>query len=179
MKRILGIIALLLALTLCFSAFAQEAPATTDAPIEPPDVGDVCPDFELETLDGETFRLSDYRGKVVFVNLWATWCPPCVGEMPEIEALSQAYPDDLVVLGVSLDESEEDVRAFVEENGYTYRLAMDSDGLVGWKIFPTFSIPNSVFIDPNGIVTSIEVGAAPYAVMEGRFEDALANAAEE
>ena len=64
-----------------------------------PRVGAEAPDFEVVLTNGETFRLSEQRGKIVLINIWATWCGPCVAEMPEIEQLSKDYADDLVVIG--------------------------------------------------------------------------------
>ena len=165
MKHI-RITAMILVLMLCAAALAE---ATTTA-----EVGKPAPDFEVQTLDGETFRLSDCRGKVVFLNIWATWCPPCVAEMPDIQALSEAHPEDLVVIGVSM-EPEQDVRSFVEENGYTYKFAID-DGNIGGLLYPTYYIPNSIFIDPNGVITFMDAGGADYETMEARYSDALANA---
>lgn len=142
-----------------------------------PDVGSFCPDFELTTLKGETFRLSENRGKVVFINIWATWCPPCVSEMPEIEKLANAHADELVVLGVSVDDRVSTVEEFLAEKGYTYTIAMDdANYTVANRLFPTYAIPNSIFIDPKGVVTSIEAGAASYATMERRFLDAKLHA---
>ena len=164
MKHI-RIAAMILMLMLCAAALAE----TTTA-----EVGKPAPDFEVQTLDGETFRLSDCRGKVVFLNIWATWCPPCVAEMPDIQALSEAHPEDLVVIGVSM-EPEQDVRSFVEENGYTYKFAID-DGNIGGLLYPTYYIPNSIFIDPNGVITFMDAGGADYETMEARYSDALANA---
>ena len=167
MKRI-AIIALLLILTLAAAALAES-----------PDVGDVCPDFELTTVTGESFRLSEQRGKVVFINIWASWCPPCVAEMPEIDALAKAYPDELSVIGVSVDDRMSDVKAFIAEQGFSYPIAMDdANYTVANKLFPTYAVPNSIFIDPNGVVFSIEPGMADYATMEQRFLGAKAHAAE-
>ena len=167
MKR-LTIAMLIMALLLCASALAESS--------APAKVGREAPDFEVETLDGETFRLSDCRGKVVYLNIWATWCPPCVAEIPFIQALSEAHPDDLVVIGVSM-EPEQDVRDFVAENGLTYSFAID-DGSIGGVLYPTYYIPNSVFIDPNGVITSMETGGTDYETMEARFNEALANASD-
>lgn len=165
--RKLRLLWIALALLLACTAVAEgSAPAK---------VGAQGPDFEVTTLDGETFRLSDQRGKAVFLNIWATWCPPCVEEMPDIQKLSQAHPDELVVIGLSCDDSAETVAEFVQKNGYTYTFAMDEDYRIGNLLYPTQYIPQSVFIDPNGIVTSIEVGMASYDEMERRFQAALAN----
>ena len=159
MKKIMKTTVLLvLTLTLvqiCASAAFAEA-----------SVGEVCPDFSLTTLSGETFRLSDYRGKVVFINIWATWCGPCVSEMPDIQRLKDTY-SDLVVLGVSVDDAASIARNFIQKNGYTYTMAMDDNYYtVTGRIFPTYYIPNSIFIDPNGIVTYLASGSMSYNLME-------------
>ena len=148
-------------------------------PLGNPQVGDTAFDFELKMIDGETFKLSDHLGKVVFLNIWATWCGPCVSEMPDIEKLANAYPDDLVVLGVSCDDSEKTVQSFVEEMGYTYNFAWDGNYLVSGLLYPSYGIPNSIFISPEGVITSMEMGAASYEVMEQRYFDALAAVSEE
>lgn len=139
-------------------------------------VGEVCPDFSLTTLSGGTFRLSDYRGKVVFINIWATWCGPCVGEMPDIQRLQETY-SDLVILGVSVDDDASIARSFAQEHGYTYTMAMDDDNYtVTGRIFPTSYIPNSIFIDPNGVVTYLDFGSMSYDRMESLYLNAKANA---
>lgn len=144
------------------------------APVAQAKLGEEAPDFELKTLNGETFKLSDYRGKVVYLNEWTTWCPSCVLEMPDIQKLSEDHPDDLVVLGVSLDETEELARAFVEENGYTYTFAWDGQYLVGGLLYPSRYIPYSVFIAPDGTISSIDVGLLTYAAMIDRYDRAAA-----
>ena len=167
MKRI-AVMVLALMLALCFAARAETAEAAK--------VGGLAPDFEVETLDGEVFRLSDCRGKVVFLNIWATWCPPCVSEMLDIQALFEAYPDDLVVIGVSVDGTREEVEGFVAENEYTYTFAMDDNYIVSGLLYPTYYIPNSIFIDPDGIIVSMDVGASDYNTLEARFLSILAEA---
>ena len=97
--------------------------------------GEVVPavDFELTDQYGETHRLEDYKGKTIFLNFWATWCPPCKAEMPDIQEIYETYDtegeDALVVLGVAApslgqEGTEEDIKAFLEENGYTYPVLM-------------------------------------------------------
>ena len=115
MKRWLILLAVLLCLPM--TALAEALP------IE----GGEAPDFELMLIDGETFRLSEQRGKVVLINIWATWCGPCVAEMPEIDQLASDYADELVVIGVNCGETEETVAEFVETNGFTYLFAADPD----------------------------------------------------
>ena len=98
-------------------------------------------DFEIDLIDGEPFKLSDQRGKVVLINIWATWCGPCVAEMPEIDQLAEDYADDLVVIGINCGEPEETVVDFVEENGYGYLFAADTDYRVSSQLNYTNSIP--------------------------------------
>lgn len=138
-----------------------------------------APDFEVTLIDGETFKLSEQRGKVVLLNIWATWCGPCVAEMPEIEQLSQDYAEDLVVIGVNCGEKEADVAAFVEEKGYTYRFAADEDYLISASLYPTNSIPYTVIIDANGVITQMHLGGGVgmYDVLEGYVLEAMENAA--
>ena len=172
MMKLYRMLALMLAVMLLGAAAMAE-------PVTSAELGKEAPDFEIELLNGETFRLSDHRGKVVFLNIWATWCPPCVAEMPDIQKLADAYPDDLVVIGVSCDESAEDARAFVEEQGYTYNIAVDQISeeyqtfLIAGALYPSYAIPNSIFINPEGVVTSMEMGAADYETLEQRYLEAL------
>jgi thiol-disulfide isomerase/thioredoxin len=117
--RILKVLCLALALMLCGAALAEGAPT-------PAEVGAEV-DFTLKTLDGEEFRLSENRGKVVYLNIWATWCPPCVAEIPDIQKLAEAHPDELIVVGASVDETSDVVADFIEEKGLTYLIGMDED----------------------------------------------------
>ena len=169
--KLFKIVALALALLLAGLALAEEN--------IPAKVGQPAPDFELELLNGESFALSEQRGKVVYLNIWATWCPPCVAEMPDIQKLFEAHPDDLVVIGASVDQgSPLDVVQFLADGGYTYQFAMDADFNLASVLFPTQGIPESVFIDPNGVVSSIDIGMLTYAQMEQRFQTALEAVAE-
>ena len=170
MKKIMKVTVLLVLVLALVQICASQALAEAS-------VGDTCPDFSLTTLSGGTFRLSDHRGKVVFINIWATWCPPCVGEMPDIQRLKDTY-SDLVVLGVSVDDSASTARSFIQKNGYTYTMAMDDQYYtVSGRIFPTYAIPNSIFIDPNGVITYLNAGSMSYSRMESLYLSAKANAA--
>ena len=163
MKRMFCM-ALTIALMLCASAMAAGKPA---------EVGQEAPDFKLMTLDGEIFQLSEQRGRVVYLNLWATWCPPCVAEMGDIQKLYKAHPDDLSVIGASVDESSGTVKAFLEENGYSYPVGMDADYALVGGLYPTQYIPLSVFINTEGIVTYMDVGVLTYEMMEELYQEAL------
>ena len=167
MKRYGKLFALILALMMLFAllpAWAESAP----------EVGDPAPAFDLTQIDGEVFHLSDHLGKVVFLNVWATWCPPCVAEIPDIQKLSEAHPDDLVVIGASVDQNVDDVKKFVEENKLTYPIAMDEGFNLITNLYPSQYIPMSVFITPDGVVTYMDATALPYETMEALYQEALA-----
>ena len=162
MKKLGAILLLIAVLMTGIAACAEESAK----------VGEEAPDFELTLLSGEPFKLSEQRGKVVFLNLWATWCPPCVMEMGDIQKLADAYPEELVVIGASADYEQATVEAFIEKNGYTYPIAMDEGFRLGALLYPTRYIPYSVFISPEGKVVSMDVGVADYDTMVARFEAA-------
>ena len=129
----------------------EESPAASGRPVIP------APDFALVDQYGEEHTLSDYEGKTVFLNFWATWCGPCKREMPEVQALYEKYGNnegDVIVLGVANPKSEEypynqdvtqpEVEQFLEDGGYTFPVVMDVTGEVfysyGISAFPTTSI---------------------------------------
>ena len=119
-----------------------------------------APDFELKTLSGEEVKLSDYRGKKVFLNFWATWCTPCKEEMPEMEKIKAEYGNDLVVLAVNID-SQNDVKAFADNYGLTFPILLDTESKKQSvnDLYQVKYIPTSYFIDPSGIIDSVYLGA--------------------
>ena len=138
-----------------------------------PSIGHPAPDFTLTDLDGNIVRLSDFRGQVVFLNFWATWCPPCRAEMPAIEAVYQEYKDrDVVVIGIDLLESRSSVESFVEENSYSWIFTIDETGIVAMDYMVT-GIPASFFIDKDGIIRALQVGAMSKALMEIKLAAAM------
>ena len=141
-------------------------------PEEKVEVGYTAPDFSVELLNGDTVKLSDYRGKAVFLNFWATWCGPCVNEMPEIQQLSEAFPDDLVVLAVNCSEMKYRVEDFINQNSYTFNIGLDEDGDIQ-KLYPTNGIPYTVVVDPEGIITELHLGSSTFSVFEGYVNNAL------
>ncbi len=138
-----------------------------------PAVGHPAPDFALKDLDGNTVRLSDLRGKVVFINFWATWCPPCRAEMPEIEALHQEYKDKgVLVLGVDIAESENTVRQYIQQGGFSWTIVLDSTGEVA-RDYQIAAIPTSFFLDKEGIIRAVKVGAMTKREMEDKLAEAM------
>ena len=127
-----------------------------------PKVGRAAPDFLLEMPQGGLLRLSDLQGKPVLINFWATWCPPCRSEMPElVKAYDQHQQDGLVVVGIDLQEPDDMVLKFAQDFGVRFPLAIDRDGDVAdaWKIGgPIQGLPTSYFIDKTGVIRYIALG---------------------
>lgn len=120
--------------------------------LELPKEGVAAPEFTLPSSDGRTVSLKAYRGKVVFINFWATWCVPCRLEMPAMERLHKAYrKKGLVVLGVNLMEGRKEVRAFMDELGLSFPALLDGDGSVGFS-YGIRPIPATYLVDQDGKV---------------------------
>ena len=169
---------------------AAESAAESDAAEESSeaDAGqDVIPamDFTLTDQYGETHTFSDYKGKTVFLNFWATWCPPCKSEMPDIQALYEKYGEnegDLIVLGVAnpktdempnnQDGTVEEVTDYLEENGLTFPVVMDTTGeLFYWYGISAF--PTTFMIDANGNVYGYVSGALTADMMESIVQQTM------
>ena len=134
--------------------------------------GDVAPDFTAETADETTFELKAEKGKVVLLNFWATWCGPCVGEMPAFQKLYEEYGDKLSVLAVNYMEDKETVNQFIEETGYTFPIAYDEDGAI-CSLYPSEGIPYTLVIDENGVVDKIYVGASDAEAQYQEYKSAI------
>lgn len=133
-------------------------------------VGDVAPDFQLQTLEGEDVKLSDYRGKRVMLNFWATWCPPCRAEMPDMVKFYKEK--DIEILAINLTKAEsgiQEVKDFVNEFGVTFPVLLDEELKVAtqYQIRP---IPTSYMIDSDGIIQYKALGALNYEMMVQEFE---------
>lgn len=118
-------------------------------------VGDLAPDFVSETLDGETIALSDFRGQVVLLNFWATWCGPCREEMADFESIYRQRRDaGLVVLAVNAYESPTQVRAFVDEFGLSFPVVLDPTGAINSELYRSAIVgyPTSLLIDRQGVI---------------------------
>lgn len=136
--------------------------------------GELAPDFELTTLKGEEMRLSDYRGKAVILNFWATWCPPCRAEMPHMQTFYEKQQEnDVEVVAVNLtteDRGMTEIENFVAEFGLSFPIPMDVDGDIG-AIYQAFSIPTSYIIDREGRVLHKIVGPMDEEMMNGFIDE--------
>jgi len=146
--------AVILALLLVSVGACKSAPG--------PRVGELVPDFVLPRLDGKVQKLSNYRGKVVMLNLWATWCPPCIAEMPLLNDLADRYSEKgLALVGIAGDENADDVRAFVQETPLHFDVLLDPHGAVGTEYGIT-GYPETFLIDREGKLLAKFIGPLPH-----------------
>ena len=188
-KAIAVISALLIAVTLTFGAGCgkSDAPETTDAntaaqtdaAAQPDDQTDApqedaAPDFTATLTNGDTFTLSDHKDEVVMLNFWATWCSPCVGELPEIQRLVDENIEGFTFLAIDCAEAKSTVDKFLQENGYTFSVAYDEDMAIE-SLYPTDGIPYTVLIK-NGVVEKTFLGRPedPYTEYKTAVEELLA-----
>ncbi len=130
------------------------------------EVGREAPDFTLPDLEGNQIALSDHRGEVVLINFWATWCPPCRVEMPDMEAVYREHKDDgFEILGVDQREPKELVEEFVTERGFSWIFLLDEDFDVSQEYSAT-SIPRSILVDRDGTVAHVWRGTLTRSQLE-------------
>jgi cytochrome c biogenesis protein CcmG/thiol:disulfide interchange protein DsbE len=135
--------------------------------------GEMAANFTLKDLKGDTVSLSSLRGKVVFLNIWATWCPPCREEMPSIQSLYEKFRGrkDFVVLAVSQDtEGFKAVAPYVEKNGIGFTVLLDPENKVGEE-YDVSGIPETFIIDRDGRIVAHHLG--PYDWSSGEMRSAL------
>ena len=168
----------------------KAAPETADAAsTENPDDSNERPaipalDFELTDQYGVTHTLEQYRGKVVFLNFWATWCPPCRAEMPDIQSLYEKYGPGhgevailaVATLGYNGEGSESEVTAFLNENGYTYPVLMDDTGEL-MRYYGISAIPTTFMIDADGNIYGYVAGAMSAEIMQSIIDQTLQSGA--
>jgi peroxiredoxin len=138
-------------------AKAQERPTPEQATIVKD--GHIAPDFEVQMFDGSTIKLADLKGKVVLLNFWATWCPPCRAELARVQKdiIERFQGEPFVFIPVSRGEKRETVAAFREKMGYTFPMGLDTDGRVYAEYAETY-IPRNFLIGKDGKVVKASVG---------------------
>jgi DsbE subfamily thiol:disulfide oxidoreductase len=129
-----------------------------------PVIGHPAPDFALTTLEGEKFQLSTQRGTPVVLNFWATWCPPCRAELPELKAASERYADQVAIVGINQAEAPATVAKFAQDVGLTFRVPLDQQGAVS-RVYGVRSLPTTFFIDRSGIIRQIQNGPLTEATL--------------
>ena len=135
-----------------------------------------APDFTVELNDGSQFTLSDAKGKVVLINIWATWCGPCCAEMPAFQRLYEEYGDQLQIVAINYAEKKQTVDQFIADNGYTFPFAYDEEAGV-MELYPSEGIPYTILIDKSGRVYKTFLGARSaeeqYEVYRSAIEEAM------
>lgn len=127
-------------------------------------------DFTLTDLDGNNVTLSDFKGKRIFLNFWASWCPPCIEEMPYMEKLYQEINDkDIVIVAVNIGETQNAVKQFMNENNFNFLVLLDTNTDITSK-YGVRSIPTSFFIDSEGNISNTIIGYMNYEDMQRELD---------
>jgi len=125
---------------------------------------DQAPEFEMDDLRGQHHRLLDYRGKIVVINFWASWCPECIEELPSLNNLYEKYRGKgLVVLGISADRRQEAALKIMTQTHVTYPVLLDITGGVFIKRYTVIALPTTVVIDRNGLIRERIIGRADFS----------------
>ena len=168
-RSMLAVVAFLLVL---LAGCAKEPEVATEPKPTPEEtvlvnVGDTAPGFELTTLSGETFNLEAHRGKIVLINFFATWCPPCREELPYLEKqIFQAFdPEKLAVVVIGREEDDKIIQPFVDKHGYTVPFAGDPE-MVAYSQYASRFIPRNFVIGPDGAVLYQSQGYEPHEFEE-------------
>jgi len=164
--QIVLVVLLILALALagCSPALIPQAGdgEGQTAPTEGIQAGNRAPDFQLFNLEGEAISLSGLRGNPVALNFWASWCRPCVSEMPYLQEIYEEYSDKgLILLAINMGESSSKVERFMQNNNLSFPVLLDVGGVVAQQ-YSILNIPTTFFIDEDGIIHSRRIGAFSY-----------------
>ena len=145
----------------------------TKAPVEKTESAEMAPNFDLTSTNGKSIKLSDYRGKVVIVDFWATWCPPCRKGIPDLIELQKEFKDNLVVIGVSLDQdTKSDVVPFMKKYGINYPIVY-GDNQVIMDYGSINAIPTSFVIDKTGKIVDKHIGLVPKSEYVDKIKEIL------
>jgi thiol-disulfide isomerase/thioredoxin len=139
---------------------AVPASATTNNKIPAPQTGFLAPEFTLTTLDSQSINLSNLRGKVILINIWTSWCPPCRAEMPAIERVYQTYKEKgFVVLAINstVQDTLANAQTFTLENKLSFPILLDERGIVT-RLYRVQSLPTSFFVGSDGVIQDIVIG---------------------
>lgn len=156
-----SLVFLLIGFSLLLSACDKQPQQQPAAPVE---LDSVAPDFTLTDMSGKNVTLSDYRGKVVIINFWATWCPPCRAEMPSMETLYQTLKDDgLIMLAVNIEPNgRQAVADFIAQNPHTFPVLLDEQAKVQ-TLYGVFKFPESFILRKDGTIDDHVIGAIDWA----------------
>lgn len=164
MPRLLIIVVLLVLIGGSLYLGFAGSPRPAYEPVRVVQLGEAAPDFQLEDTQGNLVSLADLRGKVVLVNFWATWCPPCRAEMPSMEKLNQAMAgDDFVMLAINVEENGRTaVPEFLKKSPHSFSVLYDDQGVVQ-RLYGVYKFPESFVIRKDGIIDDKVIGAIDWA----------------
>lgn len=144
----------------------EESDEKVDSVIRNEDVielGRELPNFTLENLDGESKSLRDYKDKIILINFWASWCPHCDAEMPDLQKVSDEN-DDILIIAVNVGEDKETAQTYVDEGGYDFEVLLDYDNKVAEK-YMVQGLPATYFLDIDGLFLGVQPGFMTYEQM--------------
>jgi len=132
--------------------------------VEYPAEAFIAPDFELETLSGGKVSLKDYRGKVVFINFWATWCATCEVEMPSMQKVYSEFREKgLEMLTISVDKDQSKIKPFMEKHKLDFPVLLDPEESVAKQIYKTTGVPETFIVGKSGIIVHKAIGPRDWA----------------
>ena len=160
LKLILPVILTLVLLLASCSAGPEPLDGKSPAvPVKGTQINNLAPDFQLQSLDGQTISLSDLRGKPVLINFWASWCPPCREEMPYLQEIYEEWTDKgLVVLAINIGESSSTAEEFIQSYNLSFTVLLDTEQDIAQRYNIT-GIPTTLFVDKDGIIQDKVIGA--------------------
>ena len=124
-------------------------------------IEDLAPDFSVPLLTGETFTLSEHRGSVVVLCFWASWCGPCVVNMPTMQAISEQFEGSAIVVGINIKEDPQWVQEVITRKGISFIIALDENGEIAKDLYQVPGIPYTVIINTDGQISDIFIGGRP------------------
>jgi peroxiredoxin len=158
------------------AATSQAITLTASAAGPAPKIDQPAPDFTLTTLDGDVVNLSDYKGRPVWISFWASWCPPCRAENPDIEEMYQKYKDQgLVIIAPAIGEDSSAVSAYVKRTDLSFTIGLDQTTQIAAN-YRIVGIPTHFFIDPDGVLRVWRIGSMSKGTMEKNIESILSAA---
>jgi len=167
------LIFLVLSITGCKKNVKVKSENKANPAVENNKSSDLAPNFDLTSTEGKTIKLSDYKGKAVIVDFWATWCPPCRKGIPDLIELQKEFKNNLVVIGISLDQdTKSDVVPFIKKYGINYPVVYGTNQVI-MEYGSINAIPTSFVINKEGKIVDKHIGLVPKSVYEKKIKEML------
>jgi len=161
---------IVLAIGLYWATQPFDTASNLDSSVRGSSVNGLAPDFSGTTVDGENIRISDYRGKIVLVNLFASWCGPCLAETPHLVEIDNDNQGDLIILGMNFQETPKSISGYRKDFDISYPLVLDPEGSF-FKLYRSVGLPTSWFIDPEGVIRYIHNGPMTATMIRKVLDD--------